>query len=213
MFFDWKIRLEKKTHTRFNSDTMIYQGITLPCKNDQGFCDPTTRTQATIVWLPEDTCTTFQVAKVHARIKKFHEKYLIESIPPEKVNPSDRRSTRFKNIDNIDKKLTRFQIYHETEFACKYKNPLYKTQYSELLVEYEKSFDMTTGKIKFDHYATSHPINEGTTYVPGNLIKNAGSPGGKLKPYDSRSTSLQELSLMNSTYFGAIHNDLHLDMK
>ena len=109
--------------------------------------------------------------------------------------------------------LTRFQIYHETEFACKYRNPLYKTQYSEILVECEKSFDMTTGKITFDPYATSHRINEGTSYVPVNLIKSAGNPGGKLKPYDSKSTRLQELSLMNSTYFGAIHYDIHLDMK
>ena len=109
--------------------------------------------------------------------------------------------------------MTRFQIYHETEFACKYRNPLYKTQYSEILVEYKKGFDMTTGKTKYDPYATSHPINEGTSYVPVNLIKNAGKPGGKLKPYDSKSTRLQELSLMISTYFGAIHYDIHLDMK
>ena len=64
MFFDWKIQLEKIQLTRDLSDnTMMYQGIRLPCKNDQGYCDPTTRTQATIVWFPEDTCTTFQVAK------------------------------------------------------------------------------------------------------------------------------------------------------
>ena len=72
---------------------------------------------------------------------------------------------------------------------------------------------MTTGKIKFDPYATSHPINEGTSYVPVNLIKIAGKPGGKLKPYDSKSTRLQKLSLMNNTYFGAIQYDIHLDMK
>ena len=46
-----------------------------------------------------------------------------------------------------------------------------------------------------------------------NLIENASNPGGKLKPYDSKSTRLQELSLINSTYFGAIHYDTHLDMK
>ena len=41
MFFDWKIQLEKVQLTRDLSDnTMIYQGITLPCKNDQGYCDP-----------------------------------------------------------------------------------------------------------------------------------------------------------------------------
>ena len=54
---------------------------------------------------------------------------------------------------------------------------------------------MTTGKIKFDPYATIHPINEGTPYVPVNLFKNTGNPGGKLKPYDSKSTRLQELYL------------------
>ena len=147
MFFDWKIQLEKIQLTRDLSDnTMIYQGIRLPCKNDQGYCDPTTRTQATIVWFAEDTCTTFQVAKIHARMIKFHEKYFTQSIPYEQVNPSRKLSSNFRNIHNIENKLTRFQIYQETELACKYKNPLHKTQYSEILVEYEKGFDMTTGK-------------------------------------------------------------------
>ena len=39
----------------------------------------------TIVWFPEDTCTTFQVAKIHARIIKFHQKYFVESIPYEDI--------------------------------------------------------------------------------------------------------------------------------
>ena len=41
----------------------------------------------------------------------------------------------FRIIFNIENKLTRFQLYPETEIACKYKKPLYKTQYSEILVE------------------------------------------------------------------------------
>ena len=127
---------------------MIYQGFILPCKNDLGYCEPTTRTQATIVWFPEDTCRTFQVAKTHARMIKFPEKYFIESVPYEQVNPSHKRSNDFKNSQKIENKLTRFQIYQETELACKYKNPLYKTQYSEVVFEYEKGFDMTTGKKK-----------------------------------------------------------------
>ena len=136
MFFDRKKQLEKIQLTRdLKDNTIIYQGIRLPCKNDRGYCDPTTRTQATIVWFPEDTCTTFQVAKLHPRMIKFHEKYFIESIPYKQVNPSHRRSANFRNIHNIENKLTRFQIYHETEFACKYQKPLYKTQYSEILVE------------------------------------------------------------------------------
>ena len=72
---------------------------------------------------------------------------------------------------------------------------------------------MTTGKINYDPYAAHHPINEDTSYIPVNLLKNAGNPGEKLKPYDSESTRLQELSLLNSTHFGAIHYDIHLNMK
>ena len=72
---------------------------------------------------------------------------------------------------------------------------------------------MTTGKIKIDPYATSHPLNEGTSYIPVNFQKSNGQPGGHLRPHDTRSTRLQELSLMNNSYFGNIHYDIHLDMK
>ena len=72
---------------------------------------------------------------------------------------------------------------------------------------------MTTGKIKFNPYATSHPLNEGTSYITVNFQKSTGQSGGKLKPHDSRSTRLQELSLMNNTYFGNIHYDIYLEMK
>ena len=113
---------------------------------------------------------------------KFHQKYFIDSIPFEKVNPIEKLSTNFRNIHNIENKLTHFQIFHETEFACKYKNPLYKTQYSKILVEYDKGFDMTTGKIKVDPYETRHLINEDTSYIPVNLRKNAGDTGGRLEP-------------------------------
>ena len=76
------------THTRFENCTIIYQEIRLPCKNDQSYCDPTTRTQATIVWFPVDICTTSEVAKIHARMIKFHEKHFIKSILFDNVNPS-----------------------------------------------------------------------------------------------------------------------------
>ena len=99
MFFNCKILLEKIQITRdLKDNTITYQGIRLPSGNDQGYCDPTTRTQAKIVWFPEDTCTKFQVAKIYARITKFQEKYFIESIPHEQVNPSHKRSTNFRNI-------------------------------------------------------------------------------------------------------------------
>ena len=194
-------------------NTMTYQGNRLPCKNDQGYCNPTTRTQATNVWFSEDTCTTFQVAKIHGRRIKFQEKYFIESIPYEQVNPSHKLSNGFRNLHDIENKLTRFQIYPETEFAYKYANTLYKTQYSEILVKYEQGFDMTTGKIKVNPHATPICKNYGKPYTPVNFRKYNNHPVGKLTPIDSKSTRLQELSLMNTTYFGNMHYDIHLYIK
>ena len=188
MFFDWKIQLEKVQLKRdLKYDTILYQGIRLPCKNYQGYCDPTIRTQATIVWFPEETCTVFQVAKIHARVIEFHQKYFIESIPFEEVKPDQIRhnNAKFRNLHNIENKLTRFQIYPETELAGKYKKPLYKTQYSEILVEYEHGFNMNTGHLIVDPMATSHSFTDGNPYVSVKFQKNIGR------------TRLQELSLMN----------------
>ena len=60
---------------------------------------------------------------------KFHQKYFIEPIRFENVNRDQirQRNHKFRNIHNIEIKLTRFQIYRETELACKYRNPLFKT--------------------------------------------------------------------------------------
>ena len=216
MFFDWKIQLEKVQLTRdLKDDSILYQGIRLPCKNDQGYCDPTTRTQATIVWFPEETCTVFQVAKIHARMIKFHQKIFIESIPFEKINPEQirRNNAKFRNIHNIENKLTRFQIYPEKELACKYKTPIYKTQYSEILVEYEVGCDMNIGHLIVSPMATSHSPTDGNPYVSVKFQKNIGRIGGKLKPQDADSTRLHEISLKNRLFFFAIHYDIHLDMK
>ena len=202
MLFDWKIQLEKVHFTRdLKDDTIIYQGIRHPCKNDQGYSDPTTRTQATIVWFPEDTCTTFQVAKIHARVIKFRQKKFIESISFEDVNPGKLRHSnfRFRNIHNIENKLTRFQIYPETEPASKYTKPLNKTHYSEIFVEYEDGFEMNTGKLIIHEMATSRSTTDKNSYVRVQFQKNTGRVGAKLKPQDKDSTRLQELSLMNNT--------------
>ena len=60
---------------------------------------------------------------------------------------------------------------------------------------------------------TSHSFTDENSYVSVKFQKNAGRIGGKLKPQDTESNRLQELSLMYSTHFGAIHYDIHLDMK
>ena len=61
--------------------------------------------------------------------------------------------------------------------------------------------------------ATSHSTTDENSSVPVKFQKNTGRIGGKLKPQDTDSTRLQELSLMNNTHFGATHYDIHLDMK
>ena len=184
MFFDWKIELEKLQLTSdLKDDTKFYQGVRLLCKIDQRYCDPTTRTQATIVWFPEETCTIFQVAKIHARMIKFHKVFFLESIPFEDVNPDQVRHTnqKFRNIHDIESKLTRFQLYPETELAYNYKKPLYKTQYSENLVEYEDGFDMKTGKLIQHQMATHHSYTDENSYVSVKFQKNSRRTGGKNK--------------------------------
>ena len=72
---DLKIQFEKVQPTGdLKDDTLFYQRLRLLCKNDQGCCNSTTRTQATIVWYPEDTCITFKIAKICAKISTFHQK-------------------------------------------------------------------------------------------------------------------------------------------
>ena len=135
---------------------------------------------------------------------KFHQKYLIESILYEDVNPDQIRTTnhKFRNIHNLENKLTRFQVYPETELACKYNKPIYKTHYSEILVEYENGFDMNTGHLIVSPMDTSRSFTAENSYVSVKFQKNTGQIGGKLKPQDTESTRLQELSLTNSTRFG-----------
>ena len=147
---------------------------------------------------------------------KFHQQYFVKSIPFENVNPEKIKHSNYKirNFNNVENNLTRFQIYPETELACKYNKQLYKTQYSEILDEYEQGFDMNTGKIIKKPHATHHTTNDENTYILLlNLLKNTRNFGGKAKPQDEDSTRLQELSLMNNTYFGGIHYDIHPDMK
>ena len=52
--------------------------------------------------------------------------------------------------------------------------------------------------------ATSHSYTDENSHVSVQFQKNAGRTGGKLKLQDTESKRLQELSIMNNTYFGAI---------
>ena len=92
----------------------------------------------------------------------FHQKIFIESVLYEKVNPDQIRdnNNKLRNIHIKENKLTRFQIYPETELSCKYNKPIYKTQYSEILVEYEIGSDMNTGHLIVKPIATSHSLTD-----------------------------------------------------
>ena len=50
---------------------------------------------------------------------------------------------------------------------------------------------------------------DGNSYIPVTFYKNTDNTGGKIPP----EKNYQELLLMKNTYFGAIHYDIHLDMK
>ena len=110
--------------------------------------------------------------------------------------------------------MTRFQLYPERELAYKYNTPPYKSQYSEILVEYEQGFDMNKGKVITIQQATHHHLtNDENSYIPVHLLKNTEQTARKVKPQHKYSTSLQELPHINDTYFGAIHYDIYLEMK
>ena len=53
------------------------------------------------------------------------------------------------------------------------------------------------------------------SYIPVTFYekKKTGNHGRNFRPEDKDSTRLQELSLMNNTYFGPIAYNIHLDMK
>ena len=103
MFLDWKIQLKKVQLTRdLKGYTIFYQGIRLPCKTDQDFLDSITRIQATLVWFPEDTCTTFQLAKIHARMINFHQNIL--------MNQSLLKTSTLIGLDLIVKKIKMLMI-------------------------------------------------------------------------------------------------------
>ena len=98
---------------------------------------------------------------------QFHQKCFIESILVEKVNPDKLRSNRNrKNIDEINEKLTRFQTYPETKVACSNNTPLYKTQFSEFIVEYETDFDKKTGKLLFKPNQTYQNHGDENSKIP-----------------------------------------------
>ena len=95
--------------------------------------------------------------------------------------------------------MTGFQSFPETKLACKYNKLLYKTHYSEILVEYAQGFDMNTGKLIIHPHATHNSTSDDNSYISVNLLKTQETLMEK-KPQDKGSTRLQELSVMINTH-------------
>ena len=65
-----------------------------------------------------------------------------------------------------------FSYLPQKELACTYKTPLYKIQYSEIVVEYEKGFDMNTGKLLINLNPTHHISNhDENSYIQVTFLK------------------------------------------
>ena len=123
--------IRKSTINRgLRKDTLLYQGICLPCKNDQGYFDP-------------------------------NQKSFIESIPFEKVNTDEKRSKPqdHNNIDGIENKITRFQIYLKQKSLVKTPQQFSKHKIQKFLSK-RKSFILKTGKrnIKPAHPYQNHKL-------------------------------------------------------
>ena len=125
-----------------------------------------------------------------------------------------RISIFYKNKVHFVDTLSRRTYFWDTSVPCGSEKSHNAVQYSEILVEYEKGFDMNTGNLKIIPDLLHHVSkNDDNSYIPVTFLKNAGRTGGKLRPQDKNITRLQEPSFINNTYFGAIHYDNHLDMK
>ena len=72
---------------------------------------------------------------------------------------------------------------------------------------------MKTGKLIINPAQPYQNRKHETFYNRVTFYKKTRRPGRKLRPEDKDSTRLQELSLLKNTYFGAIHYDIHRDMK
>ena len=162
-------------------NTLIYDGHILPCLHDDGFCKPTILTPYTIVWFPEDLCLIFTINSFIGKMSKIHNRYWLETehffnITYNKNAPPTYSSLPNDNSNSDQTRLSRFEIFPNTNFFCNKPTPLHKTQYPDLFVTYKEGFNMNTGKRnplklpqdeQFDKLSSSPII--------GKIIKNANN--------------------------------------
>ena len=79
------------------------------------------------------------------------------------------------------KKQRNILEHPEIEFACKYYKPIYKTQYSEVLVEYENGFDINTGNLIVHPMATTRSFTDENSNVLAKISKDYRANRWKIK--------------------------------
>ena len=90
---------------------------------------------------------------------------------------------------------------------------IFRIQHSDIFVKYEKRFDMKTDKLIHDMHEPIRNREDKKPHISVTFQKKNGNFGGKIRPENTDSTRLEEISLMIITYFGVIQYYIHLDMK
>ena len=139
---------------------MIHDGYILPCYHSDGFCKPTTITPYIITWFDETFCLIFRLQEFIGRMTRIKDRYWIEtdnfidsSNVAKHLQTEGIKGTKYPNVktpqSTVDNpSLSRFEIYPIAQTFCGKPEPVFSTQYEEILVTHLDNFDMNTGQPK-----------------------------------------------------------------
>ena len=187
-------------------NVMIIDSHTLPCYFADGYCKPTTKILFTLVWFSDDFCLIFTIQDFIGRITKIEDRYWIEtdsfvhsSIPKKATPQNGIKGTSYPYIraphteTPHNPSLSRFEVFPKAHTFCGKPEPLYSTQYSDLVVTYTEGFNMHTGQ--------PNPTSIINEYIPGKLVIN----------HSNNKYVFPALNVSNN--FATIDYDAHINTK
>ena len=111
-----------------------HAGQILPCKVEEGGCESTSLDPYAYTWTNDrDGCVLLRRQTVTGFMVKLDERYYIIA------NNSAMGNT-------LDFKI---EVMNEKQHLCKRPNPVYKTNFETLFIEFDGGFDMNTGRKRF----------------------------------------------------------------
>ena len=137
---------------------MIHDGYMLPCYHSDGFCKPTKRTPYTLIWFDEKYCLIFRLQEFSGRMTRIKDRYWLEtnnfiesSNITQNLQNEGIKGTKYPKVktphSTVDNpSLSRFRIYPVAQTFCGQPEPLYSTQYDDIVVTYLDGFDMNEGQ-------------------------------------------------------------------